>query len=215
MKILKKCFFIVLAFMLVGCTKTKTNEDDYQTIQQKLMNMETYSCNAEVTFYSNQGENKYKITQQAKNNGKYYIETTWPEQVKGNLILFDGNVVWQYNKNLDSKISIDNKDKTARKQICLFSFLENHLKSKDIALETANIENEIYSVLEAKIPGDNKYFNTEKLFINNSTKTPEKLVIYDKEGKERIVVLYDNFIYNPKIEDSKFDVETIINAPNN
>ena len=215
MKVLKKCFFISLAFVLVGCTKVKTNENDYQTIQQKLINMETYSCNAEVTFYSNQGENKYKISQQAKNNGKYYIKTTWPEEVNGNLTIFDGNIVWQYNKNLDSKISVADKDKMTRKEISIFSFLENHLKSKDIALETANIKDEIYSVLEAKIPGDNKYFDTEKLFINNHTKTPEKLVIYDKDGKERIVVLYDNFIYNPKIEDSQFDIETIINAPNN
>lgn len=210
MKLLKKSFFVALTFLLVGCSKGNSSED-YATIQDKFVNMEAYSSNADVTFYSNKGENTYKIKQQAKNDGRYYIETIEPDNLKGNIIIFDGNMLWQYNPNLDSKLYVGDKDKMARKEICLFTFLENHLKSKDIALETANIDENIYSVLEAKIPGGNKYFDTEKLWINNETKQPEKLVIYDVEGKERILVKYDNFVYNPKIEDSEFDIENIAN----
>lgn len=214
MKLLKKSFFIILMLTLAGCSKANET-NDYATIQDKLVNMETYSCEASLTFYSNKGENQYTITQQAKNDGKYLIETIAPEDLKGNIILFDGNMVWQYNPNLDSKISVGDKEKMERKQICLFTFLENYVKSKDVALETANIDDSIYSVLEAKIPGDNKYFDSEKLFINNETKTPEKLVIYDDNGKERILVTYNNFVYNPKIEDSKFNIENIANQKEN
>ncbi|WP_250278402.1 hypothetical protein [[Clostridium] colinum] len=215
MNFLKKSFFIMLIFILAGCSKNKEDKDDYVSVQEKFVNMEAYSCNAEVTFYSNNGENKYNIAQQAKNDGRYYIEATSPDNVKGNIILFDGNILWQYNPTLDSKISVGDKDKMARKEICLFSFLENHLKSKDIALETANIDDNVYSVLEAKIPGGNKYFDSEKLWINNETKAPEKLIIYDTEGKERILVEYDNFIYNPQIQDSKFDIENIAKPEEN
>ena len=73
----------------------------------------------------------------------------------------------------------------------------------------------MYSVLEAKISGGNKYFDSEKLWINNETKSPEKLVIYDIEGKERVLVTYEDFVYNPKIEDSKFNIENIANTPKN
>lgn len=216
MKLLKKSFFIMLTFALVGCSKGNNNStDDYVNIQDKFVNMQSYSCNADVTFYSNKGENTYTISQQAKNDGRYYIETTAPDNVKGNVILYDGNMLWQYNPNLDSKVSVGDKDKMARKEICLFTFLENHLKSKDVALETANIDESIYSVLEAKIPGGNKYFDSEKLWINNETKQPEKLVIYDVDGKERVLVSYDNFVYNPKIEDSKFNIENIANPQKN
>ena len=121
-------------------------------------------------------------------------------------------MLWQYNPNLDSKISVGDKDKMERKEICLFTFLENYLKSKDVALETANIDESVYTILEAKIPGGNKYFDSEKLFINNETTLPERLVIYDTEGKERVLVTYNNFVYNPEIEDSKFNVENIANG---
>ena len=210
MKLLKKSFFIMFVLALAGCSKA-SDTNEYATIQDKLVNMESYSCEAEVTFYSNKGENKYIINQQAKNDGRYIIETISPDSVKGNIILFDGNMVWQYNPILDSKISVGDKDKMERKEISLFTFLENHLKSKDIALETANMDESIYTILEAKIPGSNKYFDSEKLFINNETKLPEKLVIYDTNGKERILVTYNNFVYNPEIQDSKFNVENIAN----
>ena len=214
MKILKKSFFIMFVLALAGCSKA-SDTDEYANIQDKLVNMESYSCEAEVTFYSNKGENKYTINQQAKNDGRYFLETTSPDSVKGNIILFDGNMLWQYNPNLDSKISVGDKDKMERKEICLFTFLENYLKSKDVALETANIDESIYTILEAKIPGGNKYFDSEKLFINNETTLPERLVIYDTEGKERVLVTYNNFVYNPEIEDSKFNVENIANGIKN
>ncbi len=214
MNLLKKSFFVMLAFILIGCTKNE-NTDDYVDIQDKFVNMEAYSSSVDLTFYSNKGENNYTIKQEAKNDGRYYIETTSPDNLKGNVIVYDGNMLWQYNPHLNNKISIDDKDKLARKEICLFSFLENHLKSKDIALQTSKIDDNIYSVLEAKIPGDNKYFDSEKLWINNKTKSPEKLVIYDKDGNERVVAKYNNFLYNPKIEDSKFNIENIANPQKN
>ena len=69
----------------------------------------------------------------------------------------------------------------------------------------------MYTILEANVPSDSKYFKTEKLYINNNTKLPEKLIIYDEDGKERILVEYQNFEYNPKIEDSNFNIETLTN----
>ena len=88
MKILKKSFFIMFVLALAGCSKA-SDTDEYANIQDKLVNMESYSCEAEVTFYSNKGENKYTINQQAKNDGRYFLETTSPDSVKGNIILFD------------------------------------------------------------------------------------------------------------------------------
>lgn len=209
MKILKKSIFILLAFLLVGCSKGEADGDDYATIQEKIINMESYSSNGNVKYISNKGETTYEIKQSVRKDGKYIIETTSPEEVAGNIILFDGNIVWQYNPRLDSKISVGDKDKLERKEISIFSFLENHLKSKDIAMQTSTVDNEIYTILEAKIPSQNKYFSTEKLWINNKTKVPEKLIIYDVEEKERVVLTFENFEYNPKLSDDIFNVENI------
>lgn len=208
MKFFKKSFFILSLFVFVGCSKIVTNED-YPTIQEKLVNMETYSSSGNVTYISNKGQTSYDINQYVKKDGKYILKTNTPEDFAGNIILFDGNILWQYNPKLDSKISVGEKDKMERKEISLFSFLENHTKSKDIAMETSNIDDSVYTILEAKIPGENKFFDSEKLWINNKTKLPEKLVIYDTEGKERIVLEIKEFEYNPNLEDEMFKIENI------
>ena len=59
-------------------------------------------------------------------------------------------------------------------------------------------------MLEAVVPGGNKYIATEKLWVDNETLMPLKFVIYDEQGNERYVITYNEFEYNPKIEDSVF-----------
>lgn len=210
MKTIKKLLLFIMSTLLVGCIKGEVI-NEYNNIQKKLTNMDSYSSKINVKYISNKGENEYNLFQQAKKNGKYKIETLSPEMVKGNIIIFDGKMVWQYNKNLNSKISIGEKDKLERKEISIFSFLENQAKSNEVAIETANTNEGIYTILEANIPGDNKYFNNEKLWVNNETKNPEKLIIYDKDGKERVIVTYEDFKYNPNLEDTLFNIENIAN----
>lgn len=207
MKKFKLILSIFTVLFLIGCGSTLKSE--YESIQSKIMNMQSYYCEANVKYISNKGENTYDINQYAIKDGKYRIETSTPKEVKGNLIIFDGKMIWQYNPKLDSKISVGEKDKFERKEISLFSFLENHVKSKEVTVETVSADKEIYTILEAKIPGDNKYFDTEKLWINNNTKLPEKLIIYGSDGKERVFVTYSKFEYDPKIEENIFSLENI------
>lgn len=214
MKILKKCMFILLPFLLSACS-SNISGDEYATIQEKIMNMESYSSEANLKYISNKGETTYDIKQSVRKDGKYIIETTNPQSVAGNIILFDGNIVWQYNPKLDSKISVGDKDKLERKEISIFSFLENHVKSKDVAVATSTEEDEVYTILEAKIPSGNKYFSTEKLWINNKTKVPEKLIIFDTEQKERVVLTFNSFEYNPQLADELFNIENVAKNKDN
>lgn len=217
MKYLKMMIIILSCVFLSGCgNKKEESVNGYKDIQEAIMNMESYTAEIQVTYISNKGENVYDIMQVAKKDGKYILETTSPETLKGNVIMYDGRLIWHYNPSVDAKISVIDNEKLERREINLFSFLQNHLKSNNIAVETSTSQNEkdgesenIYTILEAVIPSDNTYFSTEKLWLNNSSNLPEKLVIYDKEGKERVIVNFDNFVYNPTLEDSVFDIESI------
>lgn len=210
MKKIKIFMMISTILLLAGCGKNDSSS--YVDVQKKIMDMESYTADTTVKYISNKGENEYEIRQSAKKDGKYIIETLAPENTKGHIILFDGQMVWQYNKNVESKISVGDKDKLERREISIFAFLENHLKSSDVSVETASTKEGVYTVLEAKIPKKNKYMDTEKLWINNETKMPEKLIIYDEDKKERVLVTYKKFEYNPKLSDSIFSIENIANT---
>lgn len=198
-----------LTFPLVGCSNNTNTISSYKDIQEALMNMESYTSNLTITYISNKGETEYSVLQTVKKDGRYILETTAPEDLAGSFIIYDGNLIWQYNPHNEEKISVADKEKMERQQISIFTFLENHLNSQDITVETSATDESIYTVLEAVIPSNNTYFSTEKLWLNNSSNMPEKLVIYDKDGAERVIVVFNDFTYNPNIEDNIFNIEDL------
>ena len=195
---MKKVFLLL---MLTACSQGRTA---YPTIQEKLTSMESYKTDAALTYISDKGETKYSTSQIADKSGRYRIETSQPEDI-GNIVMYDGKMVWQYDPNLENnKISVNPPDKAARREIIIFSFLENYVKSKDVSLGVASLDESLCTVLEAKIPGDNRLLSTEKLWVDNETQNPVRLVIYDSENKERIVAEFTNFEYNYPIDDNTF-----------
>lgn len=207
---MEKVRFIIIAIMMIlatGCTSSKKDDvSAYEKIQNKLIKMETYQCEATVKYISNKGENEYDTKQFCKTTGEYRIETIFPKDVEGNIVLFDGKMIWQYNPRVEGKISLNTPDKPARHEILLSSFMENYVKSHDVSVETADFGDGRSTVLEAKIPGDEKYFSSEKLWIDNETFLPVQLIIYDQDEKERIIVTYKTFEYNVKLDDGLFKI---------
>lgn len=204
-----KLFITIIIFSIIftGCSKEKLS--DYDKLQKNLIEMNSYICDAEVKYISNKGENTYQTKQWALSDGRYKIETLSPDDVKGGVVLFDGKMIWQYNPQIDSKVSLNNPDKPERTQINIFTFLSNMVKSQDVGVESATLDESLYTVFEAKIPGSSKFFSTEKLWVENKTMLPARLEIYDTDLKTRVEAEFKNFQYNPKIEDSIFSLDNL------
>lgn len=202
---MKRIFFLALLLVLTGCANKPIT--GYKNVQDKLMAMESYISDVDITYVNNKGQDKCKTTQYAINDGKYRIEIAEPIEQKGNVILFDGKMVWSYNPSVEQKVQVNAPDKPERYELILFSFIENYVKSQNVTVESANFDESLCTVLEAEIPDDNKFLATEKLWIDNESMMPVRLVIYDDEGKERIIAQFSNFQYNCQIEQSKFTLE--------
>lgn len=203
---MKKLFLFI--FFILTLTSCASKQEEYPTIQDKLSNMQSYKTDAEITYISNKGNTTYNATIYAKNDERYRIEVNSPEDYRGNIIMYDGKLVWQYNPHLqDNKISANPPDKASRREIILFSFLKNYAKSMETTVATANVDKAKTTVLEAKLPSSTKLLNSEKLFVDNETMLPVKLVIYDSDNNEKIVVNFSNFEYNQKIEDDVFKLQ--------
>ncbi len=199
---MKRLLFLIL-ILLTGCSLQQTEE--YPTIQDKLSNMESYKTNAHITYISNKGTTEYDTVIYAARDGKYKIEVSSPEDYKGNIIMYDGKLVWQYNPHLsENKISANPPYIESRREIILFSFLKNYANSMETTVAAANVEKSDTTVLEGTLPSTSKLLKSEKLFVDNETMNPLKLVIYDSEGNEKIVASFSNFEYNLKLEDNVF-----------
>ncbi|NLK98097.1 germination lipoprotein GerS-related protein [Defluviitalea saccharophila] len=199
--------FIVICIIFSACSTKEKSKSPMEKIQEKLTTMESYACIADLTYVSNKGKNTYRTKQYYKMSGEYRIEITAPEQVKGLVTVFDGKKVMQYNPRILGEAVNEIPESKNTYEIFLGTFLKNYLQSEDVTLEVFNNNNEEYTVLEAVIPEGGKYLATEKLWVSNKTLNPAQLVIYDTEGKERIIVKYGDFKYNVNLDDTIFQLK--------
>ncbi|MDR1066533.1 MAG: hypothetical protein LBL35_03730 [Clostridiales bacterium] len=204
----KFSLFLLTAALLAGCgaaARTDSAEVNvYEKIQKRLVRLETYQSEATVEYKSNRGANVYDTLQQCKADGKYRVEVTGPKNVAGNVTLSDGKIIAQYNPKISGKISVGVKENPERSEIFLTSFIKNYLNSQEVSVTVGSFNDDKCTILEADVPGDHPYLSTEKLWVDNKTLNPVKLVIYDPDLSERIVVNYNSFDYNISLDDSLF-----------
>lgn len=215
-----KGIIILLASVFITTTGCSKNRDEdkprisiekstSEKIQEKLKDMESYASNATITYVSNKGSNVYETMQQSKVSGEYKIEILAPENAQGNVTICDGKTITQYNKKVAGKIAVNITENMERSELFLTSFLRNYENSEETSVGVLSLNEGECTVLEAIIPNDHPYMKTEKLWVNNNTLEPVKLVIYDSAGTERIITDYTNFEYNVTLPDEVFTIPSI------
>lgn len=195
---------LLTVILLTGCLFEKLSP--MEEVQKKLLEMENYKCEATLVRVSNKGEESYETVQYYKNTGEYRMEILSPESISGNFTVYDGKSICQYNKRLNDKVISDVSEKNHKNELFLGCFIKNYMGSEDVSVDAGAFEDSECIILEAVIPGGDKYIASEKLWVDGESLKPVKFVIYDENGKERYIVTYKEFEYNAEIDDSLFSI---------
>ena len=177
-----------------------------EKIHESLVNLQTYRAKATVEYIPNRGSNIYETIQHGRITGEYRIEVTGPENVAGNITSFDGQHIYQFSSRVNGRVTILARETKERSEIFLTSFIRNWSTSAETSVSVANMDEGQYTVLEAVIPGDHPYLSTQKLWISNETLLPAKMIIFDPDGSERVIVTYHSFEYNIELDNRLFTV---------
>ena len=189
---MKRLILCVLALFCCACGCQKEEITPMAAIQQKLTDMEGYSCLATLTIYSNKGETIYETKQDFKSTGEYRMEMLSPDSAKGNYTVFDGKTVCQYNPRLKESVQREVPESQRRNELFLGQFLKNYLQSEGVSVETAAI--------------DESQLASEKLWVDNESLLPVRLSLYDADGKECLRLDYTTFTYNPHFDENLFRI---------
>ncbi len=191
----------------VSVANTEINQNHYQDVTKMLLNLETYAMAGTVTYISSDDESTYKLLQYAKNDGTYRAETLNDDGSKL-ITIYDTKTIFQYSDDMKGVVNVSTDENSERSEIFITKFIKNYENSKDVSVLVSNVNDTACTVLEATIPGNNHYFATEKLFVDNKELLPVKLVIYDEDGLERVIVNYSQFIENPTLDEEIFSVKS-------
>ena len=176
----------------------------FEQIQRKLMEMQDFRAIATVEYHSNKGVNVYETIQHARMTGEYRIEVTAPAHVAGSVTASDGRQILQFNSRVNGRVSLTIQETPERSEIFLTSFIRNYLQSEEVSVSVADMDEGVRTVFEATVPGGHPYLATQRLWVDNETLLPVKLIIFDPDGAERVVVTYHVFEYNVTLDDAIF-----------
>jgi len=212
----RKFLTVIIAFVLLftaacGAQELRgpANEEEisaFEQIQRKLMEMQSFRAIATVEYHSNKGVNIYETVQHAKITGEYRVEVTAPSHVAGSVTASDGRQIFQFNSRVNGRVSLQVNETPERSEIFLTSFVRNYLQSDEISVSVADMEQGLRTVLEATVPGNHPYLAISRLWVDNQTLLPVKLVVFDQDDAVRIVVTYHVFEFNVELDNGLFSL---------
>ena len=158
--------FITIFAIFIGCQRREsTKEEVYKEFQKKIVTMSSYKCIAEIEASGNKSSHNYVFIHSYVKPDYYKLEVVEPKNLKG--------------KTMEYK----------RQYVFIGDFIKNYLQNEEVNIKLSN--NSL--ILETTIPGNNKYFNKQILYVNKDTKNPEKMEILNDEGKPSFTVKYKEF----------------------
>lgn len=180
---------VLIAF--IGCQRREsTKEEVYEEFQKRISKIEAYSCTAEIEAIGNKSPQNYIMIHDYEKPDYYRVEIVSPEHLKGKTMEYKGDKITIKNPDANDEVELPNIGKNSQ-YLFIGDFIKNYLQNEeiDIKLSGDNL------ILETQIPGDNKYFKKQVLYINTKTKNPVKMEILDSEDNIRFNINYKEFEY--------------------
>lgn len=181
----------IITLYSVGCgRKEYTKEEVYEDFQNQISKIESYTCTAKVEAIGNKENTTYIFKHTYKKPDYYKLEVKSPKNLQGKTIEYKGDKVLVSNPSINDTIELPNINNDSH-YLFIGDFIKNYMQNESIILEVTESELKI----ETEIPGDNKYFNKQILYVDNKTKNPNKMEILDNEDKSIFIVTYEDFKY--------------------
>ncbi|MCB2358966.1 germination lipoprotein GerS-related protein [Clostridium estertheticum] len=191
--------FVLSSVLFTSCDKTPKDTNDITTF---LKNMDSYTTNMNMDIKNDKQTINYKAKQSYLKGGGYKLELN-----KNRVFIYKSDDKIYINDKNNGRSYVQSK---SFDEVLKLSFIGEYIgllyTNEEIKYVTKNVNNTEYTVINLFIPGNNKNINNALLYVNNKSMLPEKMIIYDTSGKEKINITYTNFIANLKIEPKEFNV---------
>lgn len=182
----------IIIFFLIKSNYKKLNfgnnigNKSIEEIEEYILNISSYKAKIEVTVTSNKNENKYLLTQEflKPNIAKQVVEE--PSNIKGVTTINDGNNLTVFNSNLNLTQIYENYEYLNNNCLWINSFIEDYSKSDEKNIKSENSE----IIMETKVENDNKYIQYKKLYLDDKTYKPTKLLVQDVNKKTLVYILF-------------------------
>lgn len=172
-----------------------------ESILSDLKMMKSYTCDIDLEIKNAKQTIYEKCRQSYMNNDKYRLDIgnnrVW-------IFLKDKSIVKDLN---NSRIYETEKDFD---EIYKYTFINQYINllfsDEEYEISSQEENGEKYMVVTLSIYGESDNLKKGALYIDEKTKLPYQLLIYNENDSQVVKVKYENFIENPKLNNDVFDL---------
>ncbi|MFT8313776.1 MAG: germination lipoprotein GerS-related protein [Clostridium sp.] len=196
-KILLIFTFFVLIISVTGCGSKNKGEKDTITY---LKNLKSYSTDMNMEVKNDKQKLNYSGRQIYSLGLGYRLELN-----NERVLIYREDKIYVTDLQNGQKYTTDMSFDDVYKLSFLGNFIDLLYTNENIKTSFETIDNDKYELVNTDMPDSNRNINYGVLYIEVDKKLPEKLIIYDKNGKEKLIVTYKNFIPNCNVDKTLFE----------
>lgn len=189
--------FLFTITLSAGCAKKSTSVDTVKYLK----NLGTYTCNVKISIINSKGTIEYC--------GKEFYNSKYGSLLKlqeGRNYLYKGSNITVLDKELGIAYSMDeSQDLTFRLSFLNYFFTYLYSSDNNAVKEKTVDQKELYVTVE--IPEHNDNLSKGTLYIDSSKKVPIKLIIFDKDGQQRVIYTFTSFTPSVSVNKDIFNTK--------
>jgi len=199
------CVLIIVCAGLTGCGMIKQKKN-FGEAGRRLLKLEAYTCDVVMKVTNNRSTMEYRLKHSYKSPDKYRVEVLAPRELQGQVTIYNGHSSYIYHPGINQYFVTEDFSGSMEYNSFIGSFMEHIRKAGEIRISYEKYGDKECIVAEFEIPEPNRYMHVEKLWIDRSEIVPLRAEIYGSDGKTYVEISYDNFVYNPRLEDGDFEI---------
>ncbi|MCI8569157.1 MAG: outer membrane lipoprotein carrier protein LolA [Bacilli bacterium] len=205
---MKKIVFVLLmiSILLTGCGKY-SQKDIVKDLEKKYEESTGYKLNGNLSVMNNDETYNYKVDVSFKKDDFYKVILTNITNNHTQVILKNGEGVFVITPSLNKSFKFQSDWPYKNSQIYLLNALINDIKNDD-KKEFEIKDNKYEFKTKVNYPNNSSLVN-QKIIMNKSYKL-DKVVVYNKDGSESMVMEFDKITYSAKFSKDYFDIDKII-----
>ncbi|WP_097027286.1 germination lipoprotein GerS-related protein [Clostridium peptidivorans] len=200
---MKKLLLILIAafFMMVfgGCyfkiDKTQKNLDYIKSLK-------SYTSDAHIILQNDKQNIEYDMKQYYKKNMGVRLELN-----SDRIYVCKGDKIYVNDIKSGFKYTLSGDFENIVKLSSVGEYIRLIYTNEEIKTYFKDISGIKYQVLEIYLSNLNRNLDKGKLYINNETKLPEFVEVYDLNNKIKFKVLYKNFVANAEVNEELLSTE--------
>jgi outer membrane lipoprotein-sorting protein len=191
--------------LFIGCEGSGSKRS-YEKISKELIELKDYTCDVTMRVTNNRSTLEYRLKHFYKSPGRYRVEVLAPEQLKGQVTIYNGESSYIYHPGIDQYLITEDFPGSVEYNSFIGSFIDRLAKQSEIKLSSGMEGEKKLYILEFEIPQSNRYMRIERLWLDSEAAVPVKAEIYGDDGRRSVEIYYNNFVCNSGLKDEEFDI---------